>query len=111
MAPLLLDACNHFRILKSTSAEPYKPAVLRSPDDPIPFVILAKPRTGSNLLVNLLDQQPRIRSGGEAVNVKHVCAKWPLNWTVAERDANRTHFIDRLLSEKAWWPPGTASRQ
>jgi hypothetical protein len=34
-----------------------------------------------------------------------VYAAAPLNWTVAERDANRVEYLSRLLS-KTQWPPG-----
>lgn len=81
----MMDACGHVKFLKSYSREPYRPPVLRDPHGPIPFVILAHGRTGSSLLVELLRQQPRVRCEGEALQVQHAPARWPLNWTRAER--------------------------
>jgi hypothetical protein len=70
----------------------------------VPFVILARPRTGSNLLVHTLWEHPLIQCDGEALHRAGTFASAPLNWTVAERDANRVEFLDRLLSTTQWPP-------
>jgi hypothetical protein len=96
-------SCNgKFHVELVQNATPYRPPVLFDPHVPIPFVILARPRTGSNLLVHTLWQHPRVRCDGEALHLEEVYASYPLNWTVAERDADRVGYLDRILTETRW---------
>jgi hypothetical protein len=90
----------------AVNAVPYRPPVLVDPHAPVPFVILARARTGSNLLVHTLWQHPRVRCEGEALHPEEAYASPPFNWTVPERDAHRLEYIDGLLSATQW-PPGS----
>jgi hypothetical protein len=95
-----LTVCDHvqFHKLKASPPEPYRPPVLQDPHGPVPFIILAHPRTGSNLFRQLLVGHPHVRSECEVLNVRAVMAQAPLHWSVAKRDANRYAYIDRVFT-------------
>lgn len=72
-----------------------------------PFIVVGAQRTGSTLLVGLLDSHPHIVTGGEALNPKAVeegYISWPraeVREDAALLDLRRHHpaaFIDRLFS-------------
>jgi hypothetical protein len=94
-----LDACP-FRhpFARGFVSEPYRPPVIHDPKSPNQFVIMARPRTGSNLLTRLLDDNKIVLCSGEALHNKNVYAWPPLNWTLDERDEHRHQFLDLLFS-------------
>ena len=74
-----------------------------NPDAPrTRFVILAAPRTGSNMLCTLLDSHPEIRCHHEIFNPSGIFRALPLRdssaelGTVAERDRQPLVFLDRF---------------
>jgi hypothetical protein len=71
---------------------------LYDPKSPTAFLILARPRTGSNLLAGLLDEQKNVQCSFEALHLNETYAWPPLNFTVQDRDADRYHFLDLLFT-------------
>jgi LPS sulfotransferase NodH len=66
---------------------------------PVRFVILTEARSGSNLLVSLLDSHPNISCHSEVFHRKAVFAKPPLrNVTVAWRDAHIDETLQTVFS-------------
>jgi hypothetical protein len=99
--------CSHlFHAEFVPDALPYRPPVLFDQHAPVPFVILARARTGSNLLVHTLWEHPLVHCDGEALHTQAAFAAAPLKWTVPERDSNRVEYLDRLLTVTQW-PSGS----
>jgi LPS sulfotransferase NodH len=77
---------------------------------PIPFVILTSPRTGSTLLVHMLDSHPEVAAGGEFFNVDLV-GRGVIDWPDpalrndpelhALRAADPVAFLGRMRDEAA----------
>jgi hypothetical protein len=76
----------------------YRPPAVYDPKAPTAFIILARPRTGSNLLVGLLDQHRHVQCSYEALHLEETFAWPPLNWTVQARDADRYRFLDLMFT-------------
>ena len=65
------------------------------------FVILTEARTGSNLLVSLLDSHPDINCHSEVFHRKTVYAKPPLDaMSVEWRDAHVEEVLDAIFADK-----------
>ena len=66
------------------------------------MLVCRRGRSGSNLLVELLNSHPQIQCHSEALSKQAVYATLPgPTYSVASRDANRSRFLDALFSTGA----------
>eukprot|EP00965_Chrysotila_dentata_P148189 4891827-Pleurochrysis_carterae.AAC.1 len=75
------------------SKRPYIPA--QAP--PTKFVIFTRGRSGSNFLATLINSHPAVECHMEALSKAAVYSQVK-GWTVAERNANRSGFLDTLYA-------------
>mmetsp|Transcript_14263 Transcript_14263/g.43813 ORF Transcript_14263/g.43813 Transcript_14263/m.43813 type:complete len:295 (+) Transcript_14263:104-988(+) len=74
---------------------------------PTPFVVLARPRTGSTTLCYLLAAHPEVRMFREVFHHSFTWpAAYPLNWTLRDRDLHRKEYLDLVLSDSIPHAPG-----
>jgi len=108
----LAPTCAPVLLRSPSSSEPYQPPRRIDPHAPTPFLVLTRARSGSNFLVSLLEAHGRIRCDGEAFNHQVCSAHPPRNWTVAQRDMNRSRYLDVLLTDAyGAWSPALPSTQ
>lgn len=75
-----------------------------------PFVIISHARSATNSLATVLDANPRIQCFYEAFSNRSVYALDWEKWTVQERDADRSAFMERLFTRRNPTKPKTRAQ-